>query len=61
MTCGLAFSVSGGELFDQIVQTGGLPESRAAPIIKQIVSAVRHLHTLNIVHRDVKVRSLRHT
>ena len=32
-----------------------IPEPEAAPIFKQIVSAVAYMHSLDIVHRDLKL------
>ena len=33
-----------------------LPEEKAREVVYQIVDGVQHLHTLNIVHLDLKVR-----
>ncbi|EFA82250.1 putative protein serine/threonine kinase [Heterostelium album PN500] len=50
--------VTGGELFEKIVQRGEYSEQDAAKIIKQIVSAVGHLHENGIAHRDLKPQNL---
>ena len=33
-----------------------LPEDQAREVVHQIVDGVQHLHSLNIVHLDLKVR-----
>ena len=44
----------GGELFEQLIQIGKFSEADAAQIIKQLLSAIKHLHDKNIAHRDLK-------
>ncbi|EGC30333.1 myosin light chain kinase, partial [Dictyostelium purpureum] len=50
--------VTGGELFDKIVEKGSYSELDAANLIRKIVSAVKYLHSSNIVHRDLKPENL---
>jgi serine/threonine protein kinase len=50
--------VTGGELFDQIVARGEYSEKDASNIVRQIVSAVAHLHANGIAHRDLKPQNL---
>lgn len=50
--------VTGGELFDKIVERGNYSETDAANIISQILSAVEYLHTQGVVHRDLKPENL---
>ncbi|KAK5584737.1 hypothetical protein RB653_006354 [Dictyostelium firmibasis] len=50
--------VTGGELFDKIVQRGEYSEQDASKIVRQIVSAVGHLHANGIAHRDLKPQNL---
>ena len=45
---------SGGELFDRIEQNGRLTEAEVIIYMKDMVSAVSHLHKLGICHRDLK-------
>jgi serine/threonine protein kinase len=47
--------VTGGELFDEIMHRGTFSEHDAAQIIQKILEAVLYLHTIGIVHRDLKV------
>lgn len=49
--------VSGGELFDRIVEKGFYTERDASALIRQILDAVKYLHDMGIVHRDLKVSS----
>uniref|UniRef100_A0A183BPA4 non-specific serine/threonine protein kinase n=1 Tax=Globodera pallida TaxID=36090 RepID=A0A183BPA4_GLOPA len=44
----------GGELYTYVHETGKLTEEVAKPIFAQIVSAVAHLHSKDICHRDIK-------
>jgi len=50
--------VTGGELFHKIVEIGSYSEKVAKGLVKQIVGAVKHLHDLNIAHRDLKPTNL---
>jgi len=50
--------VSGGELFDYLVESGPYSEQSAAYHMRRIVSAVEFLHRNEIVHRDLKPENL---
>lgn len=50
--------VTGGELFDKIVEKGQYTEKDASVIVKKILSAVQYLHSMNIAHRDLKPENL---
>ncbi|XP_051837735.1 calcium/calmodulin-dependent protein kinase type 1 isoform X1 [Antechinus flavipes] len=50
--------VSGGELFDRIVEKGFYTERDASRLICQVLDAVKYLHDMGIVHRDLKPENL---
>lgn len=49
---------TGGELLDSIARIGCLSEDQTASFMKQILSALVYLHSLNIVHRDLKLENM---
>jgi len=50
--------VTGGELFDKIVEKGQYTENEASIIVKKMLSAVEYLHNQGIAHRDLKPENL---
>ncbi|XP_060659274.1 calcium/calmodulin-dependent protein kinase type 1-like [Drosophila nasuta] len=50
--------VTGGELFDRIVDRGYYSERDASQLLKQLFDAVNYLHQHGIVHRDLKPENL---
>ena len=50
--------VTGGELFDRIVERGNFTEADAAVVMKTLCDALRYLHGKKIVHRDLKPENL---
>lgn len=50
--------MSGGELFDYVVQKGTLTEEEASLIIRKVTSAIVFMHQQNIIHRDLKPENL---
>jgi calcium/calmodulin-dependent protein kinase I len=50
--------VTGGELFDRIVEKGSYSEEDAKVLVRKIVSAIEYLHDMNIAHRDLKPENL---
>ncbi|KAI1893184.1 hypothetical protein AGOR_G00141290 [Albula goreensis] len=50
--------VSGGELFDRILDRGVYTEKDASLVIRQVLHAVSYLHKNGIVHRDLKPENL---
>eukprot|EP01104_Vermistella_antarctica_P004862 TRINITY_DN15288_c0_g1_i1.p1 TRINITY_DN15288_c0_g1~~TRINITY_DN15288_c0_g1_i1.p1 ORF type:complete len:331 (+),score=92.20 TRINITY_DN15288_c0_g1_i1:140-1132(+) len=50
--------ISGGELFDKIVQLTFYSEEDASRLVKQMLEGVAHLHENNVVHRDLKPENL---
>lgn len=48
----------GGELFHHIIERGRFSEAYAAKIIKQVLSAIKHLHDKGICHRDLKPENI---
>uniref|UniRef100_A0A4W4DWY3 Protein kinase domain-containing protein n=1 Tax=Electrophorus electricus TaxID=8005 RepID=A0A4W4DWY3_ELEEL len=50
--------VSGGELFDRILDRGTYSEKDASLVIRQVLEGVNYLHNNGIVHRDLKPENL---
>jgi calcium/calmodulin-dependent protein kinase I len=46
--------VRGGELFDRIVKQNGLSESDAKHVFKSVCGALAYMHSMDVMHRDVK-------
>lgn len=50
--------MSGGELFDYVVQKGTLTEEEASRIVRKVTSALVYMHSKNVIHRDMKPENL---
>ena len=48
--------VTGGDLFDRIIERGSYPEGAAREVMRMLLEAVRYLHSNGIVHRSVAIR-----
>ena len=49
---------TGGELFDRLQKSGTLSEEEARMVAHKTLSALQHMHSLGIAHRDVKPENL---
>ncbi|KAM9342224.1 caM kinase-like vesicle-associated, like [Pholidichthys leucotaenia] len=49
---------TGGDVFDWILNQGNYTEKDASNVIRQVLEAVAYLHSLNIVHRNLKLENL---
>uniref|UniRef100_A0A3B5QI70 non-specific serine/threonine protein kinase n=1 Tax=Xiphophorus maculatus TaxID=8083 RepID=A0A3B5QI70_XIPMA len=50
--------VKGGDLFDAITSSNRYTERDASCMLFNLASAIKYLHSLNIVHRDIKPENL---
>lgn len=50
--------VTGGELFDRIIQKSHFSEKEASELVKTILDALAYLHSKGVVHRDLKPENL---
>lgn len=48
----------GGDLFDAIISSNKYTERDASCMLFNLASAIKYLHSLNIVHRDIKPENL---
>ena len=50
--------VTGGELFDEIVNRNNFNEKDAATLMKQLFSVLAYCHAQKVVHRDIKPENI---
>ena len=50
--------MTGGELFDRIVEKESYTEREAANTIRPIIDAIRYCHDMGVIHRDLKPENL---
>eukprot|EP00586_Coscinodiscus_wailesii_P013408 CAMPEP_0172512878 /NCGR_PEP_ID=MMETSP1066-20121228/247823_1 /TAXON_ID=671091 /ORGANISM="Coscinodiscus wailesii, Strain CCMP2513" /LENGTH=855 /DNA_ID=CAMNT_0013292863 /DNA_START=105 /DNA_END=2672 /DNA_ORIENTATION=- len=50
--------VSGGELFDHLINFGAYSEADAARLMQEVASALAFLHNVGVVHADLKPENL---
>lgn len=53
----LFHSATGREVFDWILDQGYYSERDTSNVVRQVLEAVAYLHSLHIVHRNLKVTS----
>jgi len=46
--------VTGGELFDRIVEREQYSEQNAKEVMRQLFPAIEYIHSLEVIHRDLK-------
>jgi hypothetical protein len=56
LCCRCWWQVHGGELFSRIVGRARFSESEARALMKPLLAAVAYIHSMGIIHRDIKVR-----
>ena len=49
---------SGGEMFERLVRKGAYSEAVASELMRQIASAIYHMHSCGVCHRDIKPENL---
>jgi len=50
--------LSGGEVFEKLLDTGHLSEEQTADIIRQVTSALKYAHACGVAHRDLKPENI---
>lgn len=55
MNINFVFSLSGGELFEQISDDDRLTEADVIDYVRQVCDGLKYMHEKNIVHLDIKV------
>lgn len=48
---------SGGEVFEKLIQVKVFQEKEAIELFTQVLFAIEYIHSLNIIHRDVKAEN----
>jgi calcium-dependent protein kinase len=48
----------GGELYDELIEYGRLPENETALLMKQVLACLKYLHANGVVHRDLNLENI---
>ena len=49
---------SKGDIFDLLASEGRFDEARSGGYLSQLMEAVRHCHSLGVIHRDIKLENI---